>query len=110
MVYVVDHFAVNVLSIFFRFYVPLQAHDLQVQLKGCNYGNQSGCLVTLKSRGHGLPGPKTTTVTNMCSETEADCVLKLLNPEVNAWNYLEIQSTAEETLTATLSFVMKGMF
>jgi hypothetical protein len=101
----------NFVCIFFsRFYVPLQSHELLVNLNGCNYGNQSGCAVTLKVRGHGLPGPKATTVSKICSETETDCVLQLFQPEVNAWNYLEIQSTVDETLTASISFVLKGLF
>ncbi|XP_053394085.1 post-GPI attachment to proteins factor 6-like [Mercenaria mercenaria] len=91
----------------YKFYVPLQAHDLLVKLNDCKYGNQSGCAVTLNSRGQGLPGPKPSTVSQICSETDPDCVLELFHPEVNAWNYLEIQSAVDETWTASLLFVLK---
>lgn len=93
----------------FRFFVPLQVYDLLVNLDGCKYGNQSGCVVNLNVRGQGLPGPKLQTVSKACSESETDCVLTMFHPEVNSWNYLEIQSTVDEELTASLSFVLKGL-
>ncbi|KAL4236436.1 Transmembrane protein 8A [Mactra antiquata] len=90
-----------------KFFVPLNVHGYIVKLEECRHENNTGCVVSMRTRGRGLPGPVSSTTTITCDVDSTDCDLEDFHPEVNSWQYIEIQSNSDEDLTAILSFVLR---
>lgn len=95
---------------YFRFFVPLQVYEFSITVSGCAHGNDTSCPVSMATRGEGLPGYNNATVKTECVNGEDYCVLDVFHPSTGLWNYLEIVSDSDETLTAVVEVKFSGKY
>ncbi|WAR24388.1 PGAP6-like protein [Mya arenaria] len=94
----------------FRFLVPVEVYKYQVILQDCySSNNQTGCDVTIATRGLGFPGPSNSTVKTNCEWNVTTCEVTMEEPSVGVWNYLEIFShSTNETINASVDVRFKA--
>ncbi|XP_052234021.1 post-GPI attachment to proteins factor 6-like isoform X2 [Dreissena polymorpha] len=90
-----------------RFLVPLQTYRFQVLLQDCYHGNQTGCPITMETRGHALPGPSNSTVKAQCDPDNTSCVVTMETPSAGAWHYLQLQSHSDNTNNLSLQIILQ---
>lgn len=88
--------------------MPLHVYEFRITVSGCVHGNETSCPVFMAARGEGLPGRNNATVSAECLDGDDSCVLDIFHPTTGLWNYLEIFSKTDETLTANVKVKFSG--
>ena len=90
--------------------MPLHVSSISVTVSDCDHGNQTNCPVVMATRGGAIPGANDATEKATCSKGLDSCVVNVFHPSTGQWNYLEILTDSEGTLTATAHVRFAGKY